>query len=343
MSRWMKGMQVGFTYIGTIVGAGFATGQEILQFFTQYGRIAVWTITLAVVLFSWLGVKVMLAAHDTGATSYEDLNKSLLGDRLGSWVSLVMLIMLFGVSSVMLAGAGSIFSEQLNFSYQIGLFFTLILSWFVINQGLRGILAVNSIVVPAMFAITFLIVIHTLQLPNKDFYSLPFESSLHKTWAAPFLYTAYNLSLAQAVLVPLGSQIKDRSVLVLGGLIGGAGIGLMLFSGHYVLSTQMPGIVHYEIPMGFVVIPLGFLVQIFFLCILFGQIFTSLIADLYGLSLQIQQRTGWGQKNIVIVLMILCFMVSQLGFSNLLSTLYPLFGALSLFWLMMIILRRRII
>lgn len=34
MKSHVRTLQIAFTYIGTIVGAGFATGQEILKFFT---------------------------------------------------------------------------------------------------------------------------------------------------------------------------------------------------------------------------------------------------------------------------------------------------------------------
>ncbi|MBC8080240.1 MAG: hypothetical protein H7X86_07830, partial [Gorillibacterium sp.] len=51
-------LQVAFTYVGTIVGAGFASGQEILQFFTRYGWMAVPTISVAAFLFIWLGIKI---------------------------------------------------------------------------------------------------------------------------------------------------------------------------------------------------------------------------------------------------------------------------------------------
>src|SRR5690242_12070807 len=55
-------VRVAFTYIGTVVGAGFASGQEILQFFTRYGSLATLTIALSTVLFIWIGIQLMLMA-----------------------------------------------------------------------------------------------------------------------------------------------------------------------------------------------------------------------------------------------------------------------------------------
>lgn len=342
MNKWGKMLQVAFTYIGTVVGAGFATGQEILQFFTQYGRTGVWTIALAVALFSWLGVKIMLLAHDVGAATYEDLNKYLFGDRLGRWISLFTLFMLFGVTTVMLAGAGSIFAEQLHWSYQAGLIITLALSYSIIVKGMNGIIAANSVVVPVMLLVTMIVVMYTLHTPGSDnWLRLTSDAPPGKAWTAPILYASYNLSMGQAVLVPLGSEMKDRSILKWGGLVGGAGLGLLLFAGHFALSAHMPGVAQFEIPMGHIVGDLGSGIRLLFLLAIFGEIFTTFIADVYGLSLQICQRTRWKTHGVVVSVLFLSYLVSQFGFSKLLSTLYPLFGLISLVWFAMMIGRRR--
>lgn len=37
LSRWSGIFQIAAVYVGTVVGAGFATGREIVEFFTRYG------------------------------------------------------------------------------------------------------------------------------------------------------------------------------------------------------------------------------------------------------------------------------------------------------------------
>lgn len=340
-SRIGKTIQVGFTYIGTVVGAGFATGQEILQFFTKFGWMATFTIALSSLLFIWLGTKLMLLAHDLQAKSYEDLNKYLFGARAGRWISTFTLIMLLGTTSVMLAGAGTIYSESFQIPYQLGLAITLVLSYLIISKGVEAILAVNSIVVPIMITFTLLLVFSTLDLPlAHNWIRLPGDFPLFHVWAAPLLYTAFNLSLAQAVLVPIGSSIKDRNVLYYGGLLGGIGIGLMLLAGHYILSAQMPGVNQFEIPMGFIIGKFNVGIQLFFFLIVLAEIYTTLIADVYGLALQVEQRTALNRKFILVCILILCYFISQIGFKLLLSTLYPLFGLVSLLWFCMMMWRR---
>ncbi|CAH0117563.1 MULTISPECIES: hypothetical protein [unclassified Paenibacillus] len=344
MKHVVKVLQIAFTYIGTVVGAGFATGQEILQFFTQYGNWAPLTIIAATLLFIWLGTKVMLLSFDIRAKSYEDLNKHLFGEQGGRWISLFLMIILIGVNSVMLAGAGSLFVEHFNIHYQTGLLFTLFCSYILLSKGIKSILALNSVVVPLMLTFTVLIVLNTMRSPySHHWITLISDRSWSATWAAPFLYTAFNLAMAQAVLVPVGAAMPNKAVIRWGGWLGGLGIGLMLLAGHFALSAYMPGITQFEIPMGSIAYQLGHIVQFIYLFLIFLEIFTTYVADIFGVTLQIRQR--WLPEAhpqwITAGIMLVCYTISQFGFSSLLSILYPLFGLFSLVWLVMIVSKQR--
>ncbi|MBP3961261.1 hypothetical protein [Paenibacillus lignilyticus] len=341
MKRANKIMQIAFTYMGTVVGAGFATGQEILQFFTRFGFLGAVTILMATIMFVWLGAKMMLIASDVRAKSYEDVNKVLFGDRYGRWISHFMIIVLFGVCAVMLAGAGSIFSENWNISYQSGLLITMVGCFFLLRKGMNAILTVNSIVVPVMLLFTVLIIIDTVKTPGSDrWLLLTSDHSPISIWASPFLYAAFNLSMAQAVLVPLGAEMRDRKTIVYGSWFGGIGIGFMLLAGHIALSVYMPGIQQFAIPMGGIARQLGHGIQWIYIFLIFAEIFTTLIADVYGLTLQMQERLKLSRTLLTILTLASCYVASQIGFGPLLSTLYPLFGLISLGWLVLLIKHR---
>ncbi|MCI3920936.1 hypothetical protein MO973_11890 [Paenibacillus sp. TRM 82003] len=344
MKRTAATLQVAFTYIGTVVGAGFATGQEILQFFTKYGSIALLTILVATALFMWFGTKVMLLAHDLKAASYEDVNKHLFGPRLGEWFSLLLLVELFSVAIVMLAGAGSVFREQLGQPFLLGITVTLALGFLVMLRGMKGIMAVNSIVVPVMLVFTFIVFYQTMQTPSFLSFDWLHQNDPYppgRAWIAPLLYAAFNLASAQAVLVPLGSSIRDREAIRRGGILGGIGLGMLLIVGNISLSAHAPVIFQYEIPMGLVVAGMGTAIHFAYLLLIYAEIFTTFIANVFGLTLQVEQRTRLKRQTIVIGALLLCFGISFVGFKALLSTLYPLFGCLSLVWFTLIVVRGR--
>ncbi|MBU5350790.1 hypothetical protein KQI74_00765 [Paenibacillus barcinonensis] len=341
MKQAFRVLQIAFTYIGTVVGAGFATGQEILQFFTQYGKWATITIGLSTMLFVWLGTKMMLIAHDTGSRTYEDLNKHLFGPKAGGWITWVTLIVLIGVNSVMLAGAGSVFMEHLGLHYQTGLIITLIGTYLLLGRGMQAILQMNSIVVPMMLLLSLLMILSTVHHPGAlRFITLTTDDNPIQVWVSPLLYTAFNLALAQAVLVPVGNQIRNRNTLKWGGIVGGIGVGFMLMAAHFAMSAYMPGITQFEIPMGSIAFQLGWVVQSVYVSLIFMEIFTTFVADIYGMTLQLRQHISVHPRLITLTIMMLCYSLSQFGFSSLLSILYPIFGCMALFWAGKLLLNR---
>ena len=52
-------LKVAAAYIGTVVGAGFATGQEILQFFNRFGVMGLVGIVIATIMFVVFGYLIM--------------------------------------------------------------------------------------------------------------------------------------------------------------------------------------------------------------------------------------------------------------------------------------------
>ncbi len=330
-------MQVAFTYIGTIVGAGFASGREVMQFFTRFGEWGPLLIALSSIFFIGIGAKVMLLAAEIKARSYEDLNKHLFGEHGGRLISHMMLVVLLAVNAVMLAGAGTIFAENGNLNYQVGLLITILACYLLLLRGMSAILAVNTFVVPVMILFALILLAGTLGGPGADRWHSPqAEVSLWAAWLSPFLYAAFNLSMAQAVLVPLGSSIGEPRILRRGAWLGGIGIGLLLLAGHMILSARLPEIDRFDIPMAAVAREFGSWIHMIYVALVFSEIFTTMVADVYGLTAQIKERTRLSGGSITAVLLLVCFVIGQFGFGPLLSTLYPLFGFLSLGWLYVI-------
>jgi uncharacterized membrane protein YkvI len=103
------------------------------------------------------------------------------------------------------------------------------------------------------------------------------------------------------------------------------------------MSSQMPGILQFEIPMGSIAFRLGPIVQTIFLLLIFMEIFSTFVADIYGVSVQLQQRLPVAPALVTPLLMLVCYVFSQFGFSSLLGVFYPIFGALCLVWAVMLI------
>jgi uncharacterized membrane protein YkvI len=336
---WMSACQIGAVYVGTIVGAGFATGKEIVQFFTQYGWIGFFTILISGFLFIWLGTKMMLISKRIKANSYKEFNEYLFGVSAGTVVNIFMLIILICVGAVMLSGAGAVFEEQLGWSFQLGLLITVVLSVCVVLFGVKGLVGVNVIVVPVMIIFSFIIAGNAISENGLSFLSLdPVRTSI-KGWIAPFMYVAFNLSMAQPVLVPLATEARDDWVIKRGGFIGGAGLCFILLTCHISISS-LPDFQTFEIPMAEVVKMSMLSFFGIYVFVIYGEIFTSVVSDIFGLQRQLESMLKVSRYVITFVLVSIIYMISQIGYGSLIEHLYPFFGYVSMAFLFLLIIRK---
>lgn len=335
-SRFKQIIQIAATYIGTIVGAGFATGREIVEFFTIYGSAGFLGILISGFLFIMLGTKVMLLAKKTQAETYEALNRSLFGAQLARGVNFILFIMLFGVTSVMLSGTGALFTEQLHLPFHLGIILTIALCFLVMQRGMQGILWTNSIIVPVMVLFSIIISVSMLFAPIEADLIKGEDFTQHFRWLlSPFTYAAFNLTLAQAVLVPLSHEAEDVAVIKWGGFLGGLGLTFILLNSHFALYL-VPQSIQYEIPVAEIVSRLGIFVHLLFLAVVYGEIFTTLIGNVYGLIAPLKQSLKLSSNILMAFLMGGGYLISLFGYSSLLHYLYPLFGIVGLTYLAII-------
>ncbi|WP_243291706.1 hypothetical protein [Bacillus sp. FJAT-47783] len=329
--------QVAAIYIGTVVGAGFATGREIVEFFTKYGEAGLLGIIICTWLLSWLGMKMMIVGHRIGAKSYQQLNHFLFGSFFGPVFNMLMLMTLIGVTSVMLSGAGAIFKEQLHMSAQFGIVLTILLTMVVLLFGITGISSVNVVVVPIFILFSLFLSYQTLDVStiSLEFIARPSLSSIFSS----FLYASFNLALAQAVLVPLASQIQDEEAIKVGAKLGGVGLGIILCTSHLALSS-LPNVEMYDIPMAELI--KGSMVGFYYLYLLvmYGEVFTSVIGNVYGIERQIKATFQFPSISIVTVLLCITYFISLVGYSDLITKLYPLFGYMSVGFLLLLALKK---
>lgn len=338
--RMIVAVRIAFTYIGTVVGAGFASGQETMQFFTLFGSEGMWGIALCIFLFSIIGTRIMIMGHRLGATSYQEFNDYVFGKRWGEWVNVFIGFSLFGITSAMMAGVGSLFEEQLGLSFHVGVIGTIILSLFTLHRGMEGLISVNTFVVPIMFLFMMVVFLFSWNTIRMDAIgNIP--PVHHGSWLLSTLsYVAFNVALSQAVLIPLGAQIKDERSIRIGGWLAGIALGLMLIACDLVFLQNLEIVSNMEIPMAYVVGCLGEGIKILFLLVVWGEIFTTLVGNIYGLTQCMEEAFPYRRSLMMFVLFLFSYACSLIGFPSLVGSLYPFLGYCGIFLIFCLLLKR---
>ncbi|MGM0840970.1 MAG: YkvI family membrane protein [Bacillota bacterium] len=337
MKKLAGSFQIAAVYVGTVIGAGFATGREIVEFFTRFGFVGFIALLLSGYLFITMGTKIMLKSHDIKAKSFEEFNEYLFGKWFSKIMNIVMMIMLIGVSAVMLSGAGAVFQEQLLLPKQVGILLTIGLGFITMMVGIKGLFAVNTFVVPLMIVFNLFLMVYSVRNAAflDAFLMIPHAEDGWKSVVAPFSYVAFNLAMAQAVLVPVAGEVKDRDTIKYGGYLGGIFLTLILISSHITL-VMIPNVTQYQIPMAVVMKSFVAGFYMIYIIIIYGEIFTSVIGGVFGLEKQLTNYWKGSSLMTFTGIFLVIYSLSFFEYSELLSYLYPLFGYMSLLFIVLL-------
>ena len=114
--NWIK---IASIYVGTVIGAGFASGREIVEFFGVYGIKGTWGIFISCISFAFIGGLLLVKVYNNKIKNFNQLSSKLFGYRLGLVINTIISFSLYTGFSVMIAGSGAIFKEQLGLSFNI--------------------------------------------------------------------------------------------------------------------------------------------------------------------------------------------------------------------------------
>ena len=76
-------LKIGGAYAAFCIGSGFATGQEIMQFFTAFGWAGIGSAIITMILYVWMGVTLMRDGRKYSFTSDAAVWKHYCGKGLG--------------------------------------------------------------------------------------------------------------------------------------------------------------------------------------------------------------------------------------------------------------------
>ena len=84
---WLVVLKIAGAFTAYLIGSGFATGQEAMQFFAAYGALGVLGAALSLALFIYICASLMLAGKHYQLTRNEDVFRFYCGDYVGVFLT----------------------------------------------------------------------------------------------------------------------------------------------------------------------------------------------------------------------------------------------------------------
>lgn len=307
-----RGFSVAAAYCGAVIGAGFASGREVMSFFGKYGDMGRAGVIVATAMFMWAGVTILDVTHRSPVYSYQDLLSIVLRSPLLIKVAdLLFLATLQVGTGVMIAAGGSLFSGW-GVHYAAGCLIFSAVCCALLRTGSAGFLRANVWLVPGMIAVIIMLCLMQISHP-----ALAVETG---PWGAAVMYGAYNIAIAAVALSTLKPHLSSKAVW-LGGLGGGLLTGGLLFL-EYLALMQLPG--QAEMPMLELAAAWLGAGKLLYEFALLAAVTTTALANMHGLAARIAGADKY--RFALAAIGGLGFMLAQIGFAGLVDLLYPLLG-----------------
>lgn len=325
-------LKVAATYIGTIVGAGFATGQEVLQFFSKFGALGLAGLILTAILFIVFGYIIIDLGKKLNAHSHLEIIRYAGGKIIGTIIDVIITFFLFGAFTAMIAGTGALFTQQFYLPGWIGNIIMALLTAVTVLTGIKGVINSISFVVPfLLIAVAGTSIYSIINVPPDMTAAVvnTGDNGLISNWLlAAVLYISYNTIISIAVLGPLGVEARSKKAVRNGAILGGVGLGVGSIMIYLALSGHMQNIQNLEVPMLYIAGGISSVVQIVYAVVLIAEVYTTAVGSLYGFTSRITNIAKNPRKGriVVIVATFIALVASQFGFSNLVKYLYPVVG-----------------
>lgn len=320
-------------YLGAVIGAGFASGQEIVQFFVQYGPGGARGVILAMFLFGLCGGWLLYKAHDQKISNYQDMLRLLLGPRLGAIIDGLLAIFLFLGISTMLSASGAVFYEHLYLPKNLGIFLAYIVIVILLATGKKGLILSYNILVPIKIVLLLLVSGYAAIFAEPSqavMYGYALSGQGDYTWIiSSVLYVAYNFALAMVVLTEYQSVTNRRNGII-GAVWGGVILGGLVIVNYYSLCKFLPAVIHYQVPMLYVAGQISVTAKHIYSVVLWLGIITTAIANAYGFSQRFAEFTGLGYKICLVLSVTMAIPLSLQSFASLVARIYPIFGILGI-------------
>ncbi|GAA0064134.1 YkvI family membrane protein [Clostridium sp. CTA-1] len=323
--------QMGAVFIGTIVGAGLASGQEMTQFFTTYGYKSFIGLTICFFIYVIMGSIIIDISIKNNLTSYNSLISLVSPGFLGKAIDLLTGLFLISSSAIILAGSGSLLNQYFGISKWVGICIMVISSLVILLRDTKGLIEINSFIVPSlMIVIITVFILYLAFSKNVSIAQIKSVPHYRKHWlVSTLIYSGFNILCCSGVLVPLSTEIKDKNILKSGLVVGSLGLTILSFIINLLLLLNIPYIFKYEIPLLYIANRFGTIIQIMLLCIIWLEMFSTEVSNIFSVGKTMEESLGISYNKAVFIVILLAIPISQLGFVNLISVLYPSFAVVS--------------
>lgn len=321
----MRILKITFTIIGAVIGAGFASGKEIFEYFAKYGISSVlFVIPLFFILFFFIKMYLKLGSKINNfnlchCNDYLCKKVNMFGIKF-NYLNCFMFFTFLILSSAMFSGLISLFKTYIPTISEYFVFvLVFVVSLSMIKVSFKFLTNLSYIVVPL---IIICIVINSVFSLSTT--SIMINFGITTILPLPFLtilYASQNVFLASFVIIKSGNSLNNKQQNIISLLVAGILCLLIIFG--ILCFMANPKIANSDMPFAELAIAISPYFSLLFGIIIFFSIITTYSTTITSLKEYFNGKKKYNKPFFMICLIAL---LSLLNFGTIVEFLYPIIG-----------------
>ncbi len=306
-----------FLIMGAFVGGGFASGKEILVYFSKFGYFSIFTSVLFGILFYLLTYNfLMLGFNNNTQFCYE----FKISNKAFNFKGLLMICNCVFVGS-MLAG---IFELSKHFNKPFGLLlivFTIIILITILFKGLKGLELINYFFMPFLLIILIFIMVCNLS-KSIDFVTC---NNHFKAISSCFIYISFNILSLSTFYLEVGKNYNKKQIKKCSA-VSSTALTLILIIVNLFFSTYYNSVKNYTLPFVSLAGGVNKVLSVFALIVVYAGMLTTLTSTAYTVKQYFESKSN---KYLAVTLVVVIgLIISVLGFEQIVGKLYYVLGVI---------------
>lgn len=338
-------MAIAMAVVGLIVGAGFASGQEMMQYFVAFGRWGIAGAVLAGVVMAAAAAAVLSLASYFLAGEHTAVFDRISSPIMSRILDVAVMVTLFSTGFVMFAGAGANLRQQFDLPLWAGSLLMVVL------VALTGMLDVDKVtrIIGAIspFIIVFLVGASIYSIIRADGTLAELEpategllTTLPNWWVSAVNYVGFNFMVAVSMAIVIGGTHLNPREAGVGGLLGGAIFGGLLIIVSVALFYSVEAVGGDDMPMLTIVDRVNPALGVAMAVVVYGMIFNTAIGMFYALGKRLTRNRKDRFRPVFLGSVAVGLALSFIGFQTLVSTVYPAIGYIGIVLIIVVIVAR---
>ena len=338
----MNYIKIIFIYIGLIIGAGFASGREICEYFNFCSNTDYTGIVVASLLFVFVCCAILRKSAKYELYNISDYVKHTLS--FSKILQKLFLCLIFADLTVglvvMLSSCGEIISSIFSSPKLFGSIMLAVCCTVVFIFDIKGIAAINIALVPVIIIIiTLICVVSILKKTSSPAFNpaAMFTGANRNMLLLAVCYVSYNTLTAASVLSPASKNIGGDKTILISSFAAGLLIGLLIFIVWLAVSTNFSAVWYESFPLQKLAGMINDnLKNLYSLCLIFS-IFTTAVSEGYGILSYFKPKTALSRAVYSVIIFSALLPFSIINFAFLVKNIYFIMGFLGIIWMAVIL------